>query len=39
MVNYVIRRVLYMALVLVLVLVSMIAFLIIQLPPGDYLTV
>ena len=37
MVNYVIRRVLYMA--LVLVLVSMIAFLIIQLPPGDYLTV
>ena len=37
MVNYVIRRVLYMA--LVLVLVSMISFLIIQLPPGDYLTV
>ena len=39
MVTYVIRRALYMALVLVLVLVSMIAFLIIQLPPGDYLTV
>ena len=37
MVTYVIRRALYMA--LVLVLVSMIAFLIIQLPPGDYLTV
>ena len=37
MVTYLIRRALYMA--LVLVLVSMIAFLIIQLPPGDYLTV
>ena len=37
MVSYVIRRALYMA--VVLVVVSVIAFLIIQLPPGDYLTV
>ena len=37
MVSYVIRRALYM--VVVLVVVSVVAFLIIQLPPGDYLTV
>lgn len=37
MVSYVIRRALYMA--VVLVVVSVVAFLIIQLPPGDYLTV
>ena len=37
MISYVIRRALYMA--VVLVVVSVIAFLIIQLPPGDYLTV
>jgi len=36
-VSYVIRRALYM--VVVLVVVSVVAFLIIQLPPGDYLTV
>ena len=36
MLSYIIRRALFM--VLVLILVSMIAFVIIQLPPGDYLT-
>ena len=36
MLYYVIRRILYMA--LVLLVISVIAFVIIQLPPGDYLT-
>jgi len=36
MLSYVIRRFLYM--ILILLLVSVVAFIIIQLPPGDYLT-
>ena len=36
MVSYIVRRVVYM--VFVLVAISMVAFVIIQLPPGDYVT-
>jgi len=36
MLFYIIRRFLYMA--IILLLVSVVAFIIIQLPPGDYLT-
>ena len=36
MINYIIRRIVYM--IPTLIIISMVSFIIIQLPPGDYLT-